>query len=187
MKFLVTAMLAYSALVSTLRGQTANKLTFEKDAGHSIPLNWLENGTNASSDLPESGWKFTPGEAGLLAFKCVRSSLDYSLHLFRQTSDFKSFRGLSVNPRFFFHARGEMSRFDTAQLGFSPQSSAFTDPSQTGAYCERSSYCESAGPAAGAEFRNDKRHFEFVIDVSYDRFLANANDEFSSVSFGIRY
>jgi hypothetical protein len=186
MKFIVTAMLAYTALLSTLSGQIPNKLTLEKGAGCSIPVNSLENGTNAGSSVLESGWKFTPGQAGLLAFKYVRSSLAYSLHMFRQTSEFKGFRGLSLNPRFLIHPRGEMNRFDTSQLGLSPRSLAFTNPPQAAAFCEHSS-CESLGTPPATESRNENRRLKFVTDVSYDRFLANTKDDFSSITFGIRY
>jgi len=194
---------ALSILTTGLsRGQEFNHITFEGGVGATIPSGAARDRfTTGFNFLLGGGWNLNPHIAGLLEFQYSHSALTQAtLVNFGQADGFNRFWSLTANPRYTFHPQGRLSGYGTAGYGLYSRRLAFTDPSQAGGFCDPFYGCQTVGAPVVAEVANYKGGFNagggvsyllgglhFFGDVRYHRFLSHTYNEFTTLSFGIRY
>lgn len=205
MKVILAVFITCTAMAINSTGQDFSKFTFEGAVGPGLPIGSARNRLNTGYDfLLGAGWKFTPAIAGMLEFQYDHFSLNNSaLQAFNQPAGFNRFWSLTLNPRYYIHPKGRVSAYGTAGYGVYSRTLAFTDPSQIVDYCDPYyGFCSSSGAPIIASFTNyrggfnagggvsyalGESGFKLVGDVRYNRFLAHANNEFITLSFGILF
>lgn len=194
-----------SALCFDSAAQTTGSFSFEGAAGPGLPTGSAGSRLNTGfSLLTGAGWKFTPNVSGMLEFQYDRFSLtNGALQSFNQPAGFNRFWSLTVNPRYYIRPRARLSGYGTAGFGIASRTLAFTDPSQAQSYCDPYyGECFSSGAPVVASFTNYKGSYnagggityalgdsglKLVGDLRYNHFLAHANNQFITISFGILF
>jgi len=186
-------------------GQDFHKWTFEGGAGPTLPVGAARDQWNTGWNLMfGGGYNFNPHVSGLLEFQYDHFNLSNAALLnFNQPGGYVHFWSLSVDPRYDFNPKGRFDVYATGGYGLFARTLAFTDPSQIQQYCDPYyGYCQTTGAPVIASFTNYKGGVNFgggvsyalggsglkvFTDVRYNRFLSHYNNEFLTLSFGLKY
>lgn len=186
-------------------GQDFHKWAFEAGVGPTIPLGPAKDQWNTGWNfIFGGGYNFTPHVSGLLELQYNRFSLsDAALQNFNQPDGYTHFWSLSLSPRYDFNPHGRFDVYATGGYGLYARTLAFTDPSQIQQYCDPFyGYCQTSGAPVIASFTNYKggvnlgggvsyalgsSGLKVFTDVRYNRFLSHTNNEFITLSLGIKY
>jgi len=198
-----TLLLLFAGL--SCAGQDFHKLTIEAGAGPTLPIGSAKDRWNTGWNiLLGAGYNFTPHIAGLVEFQYDHFSLSNSaLQTYNQPDGFIRFWSFSFSPRYDFNPRGKFDVYATGGYGLYGRELAFTDPSQIQQVCDPYyGYCESTRAPVIASFTNYRggmnlgggvsygvggSGLKFFTDVRYNRFMSHNDNEFITVTLGIKY
>jgi len=185
--------------------QDFSHYAFEGGGGVSMPTGTTGDRVNTGWNLLfGGGYKFNPKVSALLEYHLDRFSLTNALlQNANQPDGFATYWSFTLNPRYTFHPKGNLSGYATAGYGIYHRRIAFTDPSQATGYCDYfSGYCYGSGAPVIAEFDNFKGGYnvgggasyalgggslKFFTDVRFNRFIAVHDNNWISLTFGVSF
>jgi opacity protein-like surface antigen len=186
-------------------GQDFHKWTVEGGVGPTLPIGSARDRWNTGWNvLLGGGYNLNSHVSGLLELQYDRFSLsNAALQNFNQPDGYTHFWSLSIDPRYDFNPKGRFDVYATGGYGLFARTLAFTDPSQIQTYCDPYyGFCQTSGAPVIASFTNyhgginfgggvsyalGESGFKVFADVRYNQFLAHANNEFVTLSFGLKY
>jgi hypothetical protein len=183
MKSFFATLLACTVLSGVASAQLLSTLTFDGDV-RGAAFTGSEQSTDQTSVRDPTRWAFTSNAPGLREFRSLRA-LRTNRPLWATSQ-----RGVPnrlLDP-YVVHVKARMNAYDAAGNSLYLRSFVPADPSRLVGFCPFNvGYCETPGGDTGTEFTVHEGAAKLVTKLRYNRILSAQNDEFLTLSFGIRF
>ena len=182
MKSFFATLLTCTVLSGVASAQLLSTLTFDGDVSGAA-FNTSEQSSGHIS-VREPRWESASNAPGPREFRSLRA-LRSSRPLWAIGQQGVSNRLLDP---YVVHVKARMNAYDAAGNSLYLRSFVLVDPSRLVGFCPLNvGYCETPGGDAGTEFTVHEGAAKLVTKLRYNRILSGQNDEFLTLSFGIRF